>query len=73
MANDVEVRRETNPINEFDAMNDFDRVFDRFLGTRSGGLFGDWPVLSQPPVPAQLSALSLQETDDGYILSADVP
>ncbi|HVK60108.1 MAG TPA: Hsp20/alpha crystallin family protein [Bdellovibrionales bacterium] len=63
---DIQVRRNDDE-RAVDRALDFDQVVDRFLVNPFASLFGDVPQLSRRPVS------QIKETDDSYILRAELP
>jgi HSP20 family protein len=61
-SNEVDIRRDD------DNLPGFDRMAERFFGDRFGSLIGDWPAVS-----ARKAMTDIRETDQGYVLSADLP
>ncbi len=64
---EVEVRNESRSVGAFDLIPEFERMAERFFGDRFGSLVGDWPTLSNNGMT------DIRETEDGYVLCAEVP
>ena len=59
---DIQVRRDSQGTPDF-----ADDLFERFFGNRFHSLFGDWPTFRTR------SMTHFNETDKGYVLSAEIP
>lgn len=67
MAKDVQVRKDNKSLNPMDQFSDFDRMVESFFGDRFGSLFNERPMAMRRPLS------QVKETEEAYILSAEVP
>jgi len=68
MANkDVDIRRKDSSPGRSTMMSDFENIIESFFGTRFNSLLGDLPVMSRRALT------NIQEIDQGYLLSAEIP
>jgi HSP20 family protein len=61
-SNELDIRRDD------DMLPDFERMAERFFGDRFGSLMGDLPMSG-----SRKAVTDIRETDQGYVLSADLP
>lgn len=72
---EIEVGRDDSAANALSVMPEFDRMFDRmfdgmverFFAPRFNSVLGDWPEITRR------AATRIQETDNYYVLSAEIP
>src|SRR5688572_19690616 len=67
MAKNLEVRNEGPRGNDLEIFPEFDRLAERFFGDRFGSLLGDWPAMTRR------TSMDVRETDQAYVLSAEIP
>ena len=66
MAKDIQVKKGSSP-SASSSSSDFERMIDHFFGGQFGSLFADWPK------PSRRYLMNVNESDEGYVLSTEIP